>query len=632
MRANARRARWLALAICVLMLAAALRFHELGRASLWYDEGNSWVQATRDLGKIAAHTARDIHPPGYYWLLAGGRALFGESEFALRLPSALTSVLAAACLIAAGRRLGSWRAGIAAAALFAANSFALDYAQQARMYALHTLWGCAVLLATLAWRQQSSRGRLFALALLNAAGLWTQYSFAFVLLAQGTWLMVMAGGMWRKWLRQIAFLYALTTLLYLPWLAQALRSVFGWPNTGEALGIATALRELLRWFTVGRAGEYSPAFALLIASSAAAGLLVWALDWRRLRAAERALPLWALLQATLFLLLGLYRPANLKFLLPAQTAFALWLGLGYARWWRWRWWLALAVSAPLLAGLALGAADYYERGQISRADYRAAIARIHNEIDANPAVETAIILNGPGQQEVFAYYDARLSPPLASRTTIHPLPRGSEAKTVDDSRQILAVNQRIYALFWGEAERDPRRIVEWTLASEGFFVEASWFGDLRLARYAAPVGMGDFTPQPATFAHPENGESLSLLGFALPAREEWAPHAWFPLELRWQPNAAYQSRYRIFVQLLYSDGQLAVTQDSEPGGNLQPTTSWRPGATVTDRHALALPADLLPGEYRLIVGAYTLERPSERLRVGEGDSLTIATITIEAAQ
>ena len=144
--------------------------------------------------------------------------------------------------------------------------------------------------------------------------------------------------------------------------------------------------------------------------------------------------------------------------------------------------------------------------------------------------------------------------------------------------------------------------------------------------------MGDFTPQPATFAHPENGESLSLLGFALPAREEWAPHAWFPLELRWQPTAAYQSRYRIFVQLLYSDGQLAVTQDSEPGGNLQPTTSWRPGATVTDRHALALPADLPPGEYRLIVGAYTLERPSERLRVGEGDSLTIATITIGAAQ
>ena len=631
MRADARRTRWLALAICVLMLAAALRFHELGRASLWYDEGNSWVQATRDLGRIAKHTARDIHPPGYYWLLAGARALFGESEFALRLPSALASVLASACLIAAGRRLGSWQAGVVAAALFAANSFALDYAQQARMYALHTLWGCATLLVVLAWRQQPSRWRLFAVALLNAAGLWTHYSFAFVMLAQAIWLIVMTGAAWRKWLRQIVFLYALTTLLYLPWLAQALRSVFGWPNTGEALGIAAALRELLRWFSVGRAGEYSPIFAFLIASSAAAALLAWALDWRRLRAVERTLPLWALLQATLFLLLGLYRPANVKFLLPAQATFALWLGCGYARWWRWRWWLALVVSAPLLAGLALGAADYYERGQTSRADYRAAIARIHSEFEANPAAETAVILNGPGQQEVFAYYDARLSPPLASRIPIYLLPQGAEAKTASDSRQILAANQRIYALFWGEAERDPRRIVEWTLASEGFLVDASWFGDLRLARYAAPVSMGDFTPQPATFTHPENGESLSLLGYALPAREEWAPGDWISLELRWQSTAAYQSRYRIFAQLLYSDDQLAVTQDSEPGGNLQPTTSWRPGAIVADRHALALPADLPTGQYRLIIGAYTQGRPSERLRAGEEDSFTIATITIKAA-
>ena len=57
------RNRWLWLALCILWLAAALRFHHLGRASLWYDEGNSWVQATRDLAAIASHTARDIHPP-----------------------------------------------------------------------------------------------------------------------------------------------------------------------------------------------------------------------------------------------------------------------------------------------------------------------------------------------------------------------------------------------------------------------------------------------------------------------------------------------------------------------------------------------------------------------------------------
>ena len=224
------RNRWLWLALCILWLAAALRFHHLGHASLWYDEGNSWVQATRDLAAIASHTARDIHPPGYYWLLAGARNLLGESEFALRLPSAWASILAAACLIAAGHRLGSWRAGLFAGALFAVNSFTLDYAQQARMYALHTLWGMAVVLLTLAWWQRPTRRRLVILAFLNAAGLWTQYSFAFVLLVQGIWLLLMTGTAWRHWIREWFFLFALTVLFYLPWSAPAYRSVSGWPK------------------------------------------------------------------------------------------------------------------------------------------------------------------------------------------------------------------------------------------------------------------------------------------------------------------------------------------------------------------------------------------------------------------
>lgn len=65
--------RWLAVALVmgVLLLAMGLRWHLLGEQSLWHDEGNSYVQATRTPGEIAFHAARDIHPPGYYWLLAG---------------------------------------------------------------------------------------------------------------------------------------------------------------------------------------------------------------------------------------------------------------------------------------------------------------------------------------------------------------------------------------------------------------------------------------------------------------------------------------------------------------------------------------------------------------------------------
>ena len=84
------------------------------------------------------------------------------------------------------------------------------------MYALHTLWGTALLFMTLAWWRRPNRKRLFTLALLNAAGLWTHYSFAFVIFAQGIWLILMTGDAWRKWLREWFFLYALTALLYYP--------------------------------------------------------------------------------------------------------------------------------------------------------------------------------------------------------------------------------------------------------------------------------------------------------------------------------------------------------------------------------------------------------------------------------
>ncbi|MCY3935494.1 MAG: glycosyltransferase family 39 protein [Chloroflexi bacterium] len=627
-RVTTQRQSWWVLAIGILLIAAALRFHHLGRASLWYDEGNSWVQATRNPAAIAAHTARDIHPPGYYWLLAGCRSLLGESEFALRLPSAWASVLTAACLIAAGRQLGNGRAGIAAGLLFALNSFPLDYAQQVRMYALHAMWGAALLLLSHAYGKRPTRKRWFALALVNAAGLWTHYSFAFVILAQAFWLLWLARSDWRQWLREGISLYALTALLYLPWLAPAYRSVTGWPNTGETTSLLQSLREMFRAFSVGSAAEFSPLFAAAIAASTALVLLPWLRQWRQSQASIRAVLPWFLLPITLFLLLGLYRPANVKFLLPAQAAFALFLALGLADGWRRHPGWALLAASPLFAGLLLGASDHFEGAPLRRADYRAAIAAIHREVQAQPAIPAALILNGPGQQEVFSYYDARLAPALSSLLAVRPLPAGNGPETVDQTHQLLQSHQRIYALFWGETERDPQQWVERILASDGFLAAAEWFGDLRLSRYAAPNEALVSQEFQTTFQHPNRNENLTLLGHSLLARDAWQPGEWVPLELRWQTSAPIHSRYRIFSQLLYPDGTLAITQDSEPGGNLLPTTSWPLAQTIVDRHALPLPLDLPPGDYPLIVGVYPLGQPNERWITDDGDFLHLTTLKI----
>src|SRR5690606_8417190 len=126
--------------LAVILVAFFLRFYNLETQSLWNDEGNSYVQATRSFADIAANAARDIHPPGYYWLLAVWRAFLGDSEFALRSLSAFASVLTVAFTYALGKHLFNPLAGLFAALFVSLNTFSIYYAQEARMYALLALW------------------------------------------------------------------------------------------------------------------------------------------------------------------------------------------------------------------------------------------------------------------------------------------------------------------------------------------------------------------------------------------------------------------------------------------------------------------------------------------------------------
>ncbi|MBL8157651.1 MAG: glycosyltransferase family 39 protein, partial [Anaerolineae bacterium] len=105
----------MALGLAIILLAAGLRLHNLGAQSFWNDEGSSYVQATRSFAGIASNAARDIHPPGYYWLLALWRLLVGETEFALRALSTFASIISIAFTFALGSKRISPIAGLTAA-------------------------------------------------------------------------------------------------------------------------------------------------------------------------------------------------------------------------------------------------------------------------------------------------------------------------------------------------------------------------------------------------------------------------------------------------------------------------------------------------------------------------------------
>ena len=247
-----------------LLLAAWLRFYRIEYQSYWNDEGNSLGLAGRSVDVIVRSAAADIHPPGYYLLLKGWRALVGETELALRGFSALTGLVLVALLYQLGREYFDVTAAVAAALLGAINPFLIYYAQEARMYALLATLSAASFLLFSKWLRSSRPpaspfgdwGLGIGYCLTTALGLYTHYAFPFVLLAQnlaalgGLLAHRRSGG--RKRLGAWIGLQAITLALFLPWLPTAYRQVMTWPAAREAHPFFATLADTTRFLAFGR--------------------------------------------------------------------------------------------------------------------------------------------------------------------------------------------------------------------------------------------------------------------------------------------------------------------------------------------------------------------------------------------
>lgn len=621
-------------AVLLLLLAGAVRFHLLGAQSFWNDEGNSYVQATRSFTEIAANAGRDIHPPGYYWLLAAWRGMVGETEFALRALSAFASLLTVAVVYAIGQRLGGALIGLSAGLFVSLNGFQVYYAQETRMYALLALWVALAMWCLWGFLLAAPKQRIrwgLALALVNAAGLWTQYAYPFFLVVQGVsfcaWLWTQRHHNVLRPLAQYTALNLLSIALYLPWLPTALQQITTWPNTGQPIELNSALGIIASWFTLGIT---APA---IDSSWVAVGLflLLFGLrvgpkrhDWLRLL----TLILWAALPVTLFLLMGLFREANLKFLLPAQLGFALLMGRGvWALWsllpnYRAAWVGNVSRLAAMVGvfGLSInlwsGLTPLYHDAAFQRDDYRAIAASLEAAYQAGDV----IILNAPNQQEVFDYYYHGAAPVL-------PLPAGLGGDDTATSAETLALiedYQRVFSVYWGEAERDPNRIVETTLSTHAYTAQSDWYGDVRLVRYVTPAEMRITQETEAAF-----GDSIILQRYALNTDTLQAGGV-LQIQLDWRTQSPLKWRYKVFVQLIGPDGLLVTQHDSEPAGGQALTPTWPVDILIEDRHALILPPDLATGHYQLIAGLYELEDPDRRLLVNGQSHYPLAEITISA--
>lgn len=614
--------------LLALLLAAFLRFYRLDAQSFWNDEGNAARAAERPIPLVLDAAEGDIHPPGYYLILHVWRGLAGESEFALRSLSVVCGVLTVALTYRLGLRLLGAAAGVGGATLASLSPLAIYYSQEARMYAPLGLLSAAstYLLCSILCTQQ--RDRLLGLAhprstlllsvgyvITAAAGLYMHYTFPFILGVHN----LLFVGWWVGWGRQRrrrwrlvlewVILQGAVLALFLPWLPVALaEAVTGRPSVGRAYRLGETLRDIFRALVVGITLEVERASGALVV---AGGLLLVGLRPRRGRlGAVGALGVWLFLPIALTLAFDLYRPAYLKLLLVVLPPFHILVACGAH-------WLSRAASRVLGASAALRIVAYplllalvaasllpslrnlYFNPAYARDDYRQVAA----DLTAQVSSVDAILLNAPNQWEVFTYY-------FDGPADVYPAPyRPTAEEAAAWLEPILSSQQRLFVLYWGDAEADPQRLIEGKLADEAFKAGDRWYGRVRVAVY----GTGVLEEEPAVAVDARFGEVIHLRGYALGERA-FSPGDVIPVTLFWEAEAPIPDRYKVFLHLLGSDSQLVAQTDGEPGGNLLPTTIWPPGEMVIDRHGVLLPKELPAGEYGLVVGLYHLVG-GERLRV-----------------
>jgi len=632
--------------LLILFLALFLRAYRLDGQSLWADEGNSAALAGRPFAVIAAAAAQDIHPPLYYFCLRVWTRLCGTSEIGLRSLSVVWGLLLVGAVYLLGRRAGGEARGLIAALLAAVSPFGVYYAQEARMYMMAA--ALAGVAAYAAWRiaeavgvapaavglapgpppQTVGRGPTLlwmALYVLAAvAGLYTHYFFPATLLALNlAWLIFWLRG--RRWpaLGYWAAMQVLVLALYLPWLNTGLSRLLAWPSSSarNVAGVATYVPTLWNWlpwawrvFCLGPASWIWSAAAFLPLTV----IGLWAAGRRG--AGRRGLLYllgWAA-PIALMIAARLYEPARFKFLLLGSPFLALTLsegiciglGTGRAGWRRIAGyaWAGVALAALLFSsGRVL--ARYYTDAGIARDDYRG----VAGYIAAIGRPGDAIILNAPGQWDVFSYYYHGPLPAYRLPAERPPNPAGLEAQL----NEILQEHSRLFVLYWATDESDPAGLMQNSLQARAYQAAGWWAGNVYFSLYATPAYRAN--EMQATPLNVTLGGMVRLETAARPAGPTAAGDL-LPLTFTWSAVGGPMTDLKVFIQALDAGNHIVGQRDAP----------LRLVAGAADQHALLIDVGTPPGDYRLIAGVYQAQG-GQRLVISETgkDAIDLGTVTVE---
>lgn len=609
--------------LLIVLLAFLLWLYRLDHQSLWYDEGFSVYLARMSLGEITAHTASDIHPPLYYYLLHLWLGPFGDSEFALRFFSLLFGLLTTPLIYALGRRLLSTATGLLAAFFLAISPLYLWYSQEARMYTLVTflcLLSSYLLLRTL----EGKAGFLWGgYILVNVLAVYSHFYVFFVLAFHSLFLLAWSFRQ-KRWTPLAWGLAAqgLVVLAYLPWSGFVLRryaaDVSYW--RGE-LVFTEVVRKTLILFSTGHTILESRAqpIALVYGAFILLGLVIIALHkgnlpvkgWPSLFTAF-CLALYLFIPLLLLFLISYQRPKfHPRYLMLASPACFMILAGGLAGllekgkgWRRLLFFLGLAFLCFLVVTSAYADFNAYFDLNFTKDDFRSAARYIETHIQDN---EVVILTSGHLFPVFTYYYDQDNWYPIPDEPTLST-ERVLNYSVADDLNRILAGKEGVWLLLWQEEVVDPNGFLTMMLEEEGepLPFECGFWG-LKLYHYALPADVRfSSEPQIEYPAGVNFGDEIGLLGYSLSRKGATRD---VEVILYWQGLKELTEDYKVSLRLRDEEGHYWGRVDARPASYWYPTMRWPPGEKLFGKHTIETLPGTPPGEYQLELGIYTEEDP-----------------------
>jgi len=207
----------------ILLLGLCLRLYNLGGPSLWLDEAYTGYRVQLPFEEMMDIVDERPTPPLHYIVLFYFAKITGYSEFWLRFPSFVFSLLTIFAMYLLGKELYGQKTGLLAAFLISFSPYAINYGREARTYAMLWFFGTMSYVHFLRFCKNKDIKQLIIMTVYNILVMYSHYMGAlFIIIENIIFVSILFKSYYWKGLKAWIIANCLVFLGFLYWINRSL--------------------------------------------------------------------------------------------------------------------------------------------------------------------------------------------------------------------------------------------------------------------------------------------------------------------------------------------------------------------------------------------------------------------------